>query len=284
LLWLAMQALFDDAFAWSANKAALLAAALALGGLAALGMGGLAVGMAYKLAMIGFAVAALWTVLKDWRSDLVSNRRRLRLWVASSMGLYVLLVLGFELLYIGAAAPRWLEVLNLGGITLLSGAVALVSARHPVQEWLGATEPSLVPEPSPVPEAKPVLPASPLTPPPPALDRKAALQERLLHTMAQGRAYAQEGLTLAHLANQLDASPAQLRDAIHHGLGYRNFNDFLHHYRVDEAAQRLLAQDLPILSIALDVGYGSIGPFNRAFKQIKGVTPTEWRARAAPKA
>lgn len=71
----------------------------------------------------------------------------------------------------------------------------------------------------------------------------------------------------------------QLRESINQHLGYRNFNDFLNHYRIDEAAQRLLRQDLPILSIALDAGYGSIGPFNRAFKQLKGFTPSEYRAQ-----
>ena len=121
-------------------------------------------------------------------------------------------------------------------------------------------------------------PASSLTPSPAPLNRKAALKDRLVAAMGERRAYAQEGLGLAQLADQLEATPAQLREAINQQLGYRNFNDFLHHYRVDEAAQRLLLQDLPVLSIALDVGYGSIGPFNRAFKQIKGATPSEWRA------
>jgi AraC-like DNA-binding protein len=32
-----------------------------------------------------------------------------------------------------------------------------------------------------------------------------------------------------------------------------------------------------VLSIALDVGYGSIGPFNRAFKARMGMTPTQFR-------
>jgi AraC-like DNA-binding protein len=41
---------------------------------------------------------------------------------------------------------------------------------------------------------------------------------------------------------------------------------------------------LPILSIALECGYGSIGPFNRAFRQRFGMTPTQHRAggRLAP--
>ena len=43
---------------------------------------------------------------------------------------------------------------------------------------------------------------------------------------------------------------------------------------------RLAAEELPILTIALEAGYGSIGPFNRAFKQRMGMTPTEYRAAA----
>ncbi len=34
---------------------------------------------------------------------------------------------------------------------------------------------------------------------------------------------------------------------------------------------------MPILTIALDAGFGSIGPFNRAFKAHTGLTPTEYR-------
>ena len=40
------------------------------------------------------------------------------------------------------------------------------------------------------------------------------------------------------------------------------------------------AEDLPILTIALESGYGSIGPFNRAFRAHFGMTPTEYRAAA----
>jgi AraC-like DNA-binding protein len=34
---------------------------------------------------------------------------------------------------------------------------------------------------------------------------------------------------------------------------------------------------VPILTIALDTGFGSIGPFNRAFKAHTGLTPSEYR-------
>ena len=71
-----------------------------------------------------------------------------------------------------------------------------------------------------------------------------------------------------------------LRTLINQELGYRNFNDFLHHYRLQEASARLVGEDLPILTIALECGYGSIGPFNRAFKQRMGMTPSEYRGAA----
>ena len=33
-----------------------------------------------------------------------------------------------------------------------------------------------------------------------------------------------------------------------------------------------------ISTIAYELGFGSLGPFNRAFKDATGVTPTAWRA------
>ena len=71
-----------------------------------------------------------------------------------------------------------------------------------------------------------------------------------------------------------------LRRAINRRLGYRNFNEFLHDYRLAHIAHRLAdpaERHLPVLTIALDSGYGSIGPFNRAFKARFGVTPSQFR-------
>ena len=38
--------------------------------------------------------------------------------------------------------------------------------------------------------------------------------------------------------------------------------------------------NVPILTIALDAGFQSIGPFNRAFKAHTGMTPTAYRKQA----
>ena len=113
--------------------------------------------------------------------------------------------------------------------------------------------------------------------PPPVPEESPALQ-RLRQAMSERRAYRREGLTVASLAADLGPGEAALRALINQQLGFRNFNDFLHHHRLQVAAARLDVEDLPILTIALASGCGSIGPFNRAFRQRFGMTPSEYRA------
>ena len=71
-----------------------------------------------------------------------------------------------------------------------------------------------------------------------------------------------------------------MRKMINGSMGYRNFNQFLNQFRIQEATRRLIDRDtrrLPVLTIAIDVGYASLAPFNKAFKTMHGVTPTEYR-------
>jgi AraC-like DNA-binding protein len=71
-----------------------------------------------------------------------------------------------------------------------------------------------------------------------------------------------------------------LRRLINGQLGHRNFSAFVNGYRLSEVVAALAdpsQAEVPILTIALDAGFGSIGPFNRAFKAHTGLTPTEYR-------
>ena len=75
-----------------------------------------------------------------------------------------------------------------------------------------------------------------------------------------------------------------MRRLINGHFGFRNFNEYLNRYRLDEIAARLVdpeTQQLPVLTLALEAGFQSLGPFNRAFKQAYGVTPTEYRRERA---
>jgi len=128
---------------------------------------------------------------------------------------------------------------------------------------------------------------SDLDEPMPSIDDLSRLErsvfERLNSRLVPERLYTREGLTISGLAELLGTQEHVLRHVINRGLGFRNFNDFLHTHRLREAGARLrdpTARRIPVLTIALEVGYGSIGPFNRAFRERFGVTPTEYRRAA----
>jgi AraC-like DNA-binding protein len=114
-----------------------------------------------------------------------------------------------------------------------------------------------------------------------AADRK--LIDALMRLMADERIYRQENVTIGTLASRLSIPEYRLRRLINQRLGYRNFNAFLNNHRIEEAKSALAdpAQaEVPVITIAMDAGFQSLGPFNRAFKDITGVTPSEYRKKA----
>lgn len=279
-LWLAARGLFDDHFAFSLPLLGAAAGMVALGLAANLprlnaalaGLpdpGGGVLAQLHAAAMLGFTAAALWEVARGWNDDLVEPRRAARRWVALGIGLYASVALVVELAVRGRAVGALLPALHVLGIGSVALALAVLVARRSLDVILGL--PAVAPVPDATPPASPAEPVS--RPASPAL-------ARLTQAMTEQHAYRREGLTLAALAESLNLGEGALRVLINQELGYRNFNDFLHHHRLQEAAARLSAEDLPILSIALECGYGSIGPFNRAFRQRFGMTPTEYRAAA----
>ena len=104
--------------------------------------------------------------------------------------------------------------------------------------------------------------------------------ETLRKLMENGKAYRDDGLSITSLSQTLNVQEYRLRHLINRQLGHRNFSAFVNGYRLTEAAAALAdpgQAEVPILTIALDAGFGSIGPFNRAFKTYAGLTPTEYR-------
>lgn len=98
--------------------------------------------------------------------------------------------------------------------------------------------------------------------------------------MTRDRAYREENLTVASLAARLKVPEYRLRRHINQRLGHRNFNAYINGLRLAEAQAALAnpsKRDLPVLTLALDAGFQSIGPFNRAFKAATGLTPTDFR-------
>lgn len=290
-LWLAARALFDDHFRWGWLEAGVLVSVLLIGLAANLpyfpdGDGGYKtwapgspvawMGHLHTVALLACSVAAAAEVARGWRSDLVEARRAARRWVALGIALYALVALLIEIAVRGQTVGPWLPALHVLGIGAIATALALQVLHRPLAEVLGLA--GTVPAVGAPGRPHEVSAIAPAPADPTHNDKLRRAQVRLDVALAQAHVYRQEGLTLAGLAQTLELSEATLRELINQQLGFRNFNDFLHHHRLREAVDRLAREDLPILSIALACGYGSIGPFNRAFKQRLGMTPTEYRA------
>lgn len=106
----------------------------------------------------------------------------------------------------------------------------------------------------------------------------ANLRNRLEQLMAEQKPWLDPELTLAQLAARLDTQPALLSRYINQDLG-RNFNDYINGFRV-EAVKAALRDPgnshLSLLGIALDHGFNSKATFNRVFKKLEGLSPSEF--------
>ncbi|MEM0978209.1 MAG: AraC family transcriptional regulator [Pseudomonadota bacterium] len=104
-----------------------------------------------------------------------------------------------------------------------------------------------------------------------------------IESTMRDRAWAEEGLTISTLADRVGAPEYLVRRTINQRMGFRNFPTFVNSYRI-RAARHLLSDPdqsrKSVLEIAYEVGFASLGPFNKAFKDFSEVTPTEFRRAA----
>ena len=221
-------------------------------------------GVLFRISMLGFGIAGLWEAWRGRDGDLIEARRRLRLGVVGAVGLYVL-VIGFAeiAVYQADASIRVIGMIGASTsfITLALSAAMFASRKA---DLYGA------PAPFSGPTVQPLIDDDPLA-------------ARLLALMEAEKPHRDERLTIAGLAQQLHVQEYRLRRLINGGLGHRNFAQFLNGYRLAEVKQALAdpaQREVPILTIALDAGFGSLGPFNRAFRDAEAMTPSEYRASA----
>lgn len=213
-----------------------------------------------------FMVLALRATFRYWRGDLVETRRKLRVWFCAATGVFMFsLILSREVLFAGA---DWLQEAQYIATAVVLLGINIMLLRYPARIFDPARRD----------------PESAHTPPAP---EKTAADEDPVKILAPVRRlieeqgiYREHGMTIGRLASAADMPEYRLRQLINSGLGYRNFNDFLNRFRIDEASARLAdpaESHLPVLSIALDVGFRSISSFNKCFKDLHGVTPTAYR-------
>jgi putative ABC transport system permease protein len=101
----------------------------------------------------------------------------------------------------------------------------------------------------------------------------------LKKAMEIGQFYQDPEISLSSLAEKLDRHPHELSRIINIALK-KNFNDFINEYRIREITRKMKnpANDrLTLLGIAFDAGFNSKTTFNRAFKQITGMSPAEYK-------
>ena len=225
-----------------------------------------------ELQQLGFwinhlvAIAVLIDLIRvSWAGrsdDLIEKRRLIRLWFPILVALQSGGILVFELMF---GAP-----IAIGAVQLANAVLILLLTLFSGLALLQTDPELLAPR-----EAQATDRHAPETLSP----AEAVLGEKLKEAMDAGY-YRTPGLTIAALADHLDTPEHRLRALINQRLGYRNFSAFLNSHRIAEA-RRILADkaqvDLPVLTVAMDLGYNSLPTFNRAFRAETSMTPTDYR-------
>jgi AraC-like DNA-binding protein len=267
VFWLFTRALFDETFklrwwhglVWAAVAAFSFVNCLwiapAPGGSVRLSI------IAINLIALGFIILAVAQTIASWSSDLVERRRGVRGFIVGAAALYGGLNAISQILWSGARTET-ADTVNSAALAAVVAAIALAMMRVDGADLF------------------PVMPA--VQPDPVVADAGAdrKLLDALMRLMADERIYRHDNISIGTLATKLKIPEYRLRRLINQQLGYRNFNVFLNAHRIAEAKAALAdpsQAEVPVITIAMDAGFQSLGPFNRAFKATTGVTPTEYR-------
>lgn len=298
LFWIFTSSLFDDDFqlrprhavAWGGVFALGLAQCLVIG--PALEAGHplrLAIGIGMRWVPMVFAVLAVAAALRRWRDDLVEQRLWLRWFIVVAGSTYTLAMVAARLMAPGGRLEPGPASLDVAALGLIVAVVAMRALRLSESELMPpAAACDAVAPAAPAAHAPPADSASPAQEPAGELHDEAEDQrwELALHKlMTAEKAYRDDDLSVARLSDRLGLPEYRLRRLINQRLGYRNFNAYINTFRVEDARRALAdpaQREQPVLHIALEAGFQSIGPFNRAFKAHTGLTPTEFRRQATP--
>jgi AraC-like DNA-binding protein len=219
-----------------------------------------------NLIALGFIALALLQTVVSWSADLVEGRRRVRVFIVSAAALYGGLNAILQIFMAGSGAAEIANAVNSAALAAVVAAISIAMMRVD-----GADMFPVAPEPK-IDASETVVAESN------AADQK--LIDALMRLINDERIYRHDNVTIGTLATRLAIPEYRLRRLINQRLGYRNFNVFLNEHRIAEAKAALAdpsQAEVPVITIAMDAGFQSLGPFNRAFKAITGVTPTEYR-------
>lgn len=109
-------------------------------------------------------------------------------------------------------------------------------------------------------------------------EQAAKMYKLLAGCMADQKPFADSEITLAALARTLDVHPNHLSQVINSYEG-KNFYDYINFHRVEEFKKLALLPDnrnYTLLSLAYECGFNSKTSFNRNFKKVTGISPSEY--------
>ncbi len=206
----------------------------------------------------------LYVALKDLNDDLVDSRRKKRMFIVFLLAGYAFVLSAFELSEAAMVHTSIFSLVN-SSLTFLVANVFFFIALKKYQQQPATIINNAVIKPEQASVNIPII-----------------FQERFekLTQFIAAENFKQTELTIKQLSLIIDTPEHQLRELINQCLGFKNFSSFLNSYRIPAACEQFDQIEnirKPILTIALELGYGSIGPFNRAFKEITGKTPTQYR-------
>lgn len=211
----------------------------------------------------GMMLHLMYVILKDRPDDLVETRRTGRIYFLMCIAVSTLAVTVFGMIFTGEMA-KYVPTFKLIAIfpTTVWAVLWFTSAREEGFSFEAA-------------------PAKPAAAPAPVIDpRDAALHAELIALFDAENIHTDAGLTVRSLAERLETPEHRLRALINQGMGYKNFSAFLNERRVRDVKAAFADpahSRTPILTLAMDAGYNSLAPFNRAFRLLEGVTPSKYR-------
>jgi AraC-like DNA-binding protein len=272
VLWLFARALFDEAFRLRWRHGAIWLVTVGLSLINCVLLSGFAgptviMGVGLNVITLGFIGLTVVQAIISWSGDLVESRRRMRLGIVIAAAAYGAVNAMLQLAMVGRESDVAVSLNAAMFAAIVLGIAWALVAVNGNGLLRSAPSPALV---------------AGQTPRAGADDENAdkRLIDALVRLMADDRIYRYEGVTIGLLANRLAVPEYRLRRLINQRLGYRNFNTFLNSHRIAEARLALAdpsQAEVPVITIALDAGFQSLGPFNRAFKATTGVTPSEYR-------
>jgi transcriptional regulator GlxA family with amidase domain len=110
-----------------------------------------------------------------------------------------------------------------------------------------------------------------------------ALLRRLLRAKDRMDAASEEDWPVERLANVSGGSDAHFARSFKEAFGVPPHR-YLLTRRIERAKALLRDSDAPIIEIALQTGWKSLGTFGRVFRDVTGESPSELRARASRRA